>query len=271
MNMAKHRIIHLSDIHIGCTKNELKHFRRVIGSISKHYAGATVLITGDITDSATKGQMSRARKQLDRLAQTNPVLVVPGNHDYAWKGNVLRKSAWKNWVDMLGEPLGIKNQAPTKWMTPESSVARTDGLGIVKVGNIAFFGIDSGDPRGKVGSARGYISKGLARALKKQLADHKNMIRVAFLHHHPFTHGLFTGLTGTGRLMDALRSNCEILLFGHEHRLGLWWTWHNEIHLVAASHKSTAKVFGDHLMITVIEINKVGNKPPTFWHRLELV
>jgi len=43
------------------------------------------------------------------------------------------------------------------------------------------------------------------------------------------------------------------------------------IPLIVSSHKSTDRVLGGQLMVTVIEINNVGTKDAKFWHRLELL
>ena len=41
--------------------------------------------------------------------------------------------------------------------------------------------------------------------------------------------------------------------------------------LAVSSHKSTDRVLGDQLMITVIEIKSAGTAKPSFRHRLELL
>ncbi len=267
--MARQRIILLSDLHLQGRKTERDRMTRLVDAIAKNYPKSTVIVTGDLTDSATVAQMQEARAALDRLAVTNPVLVVPGNHDYAWKGNVIRDEGWKHWVQILGEPLGWPQKRPA-WMGVDCEPVGIDGLGVWTTPKCAFFGIDSGDPNDKVVSARGYISKNLADALRVSLQEYAGKTRIAFLHHHPFTDGLFTKLNGADRLMKALKENCELLLFGHEHEYGIWWN-KNGIPLIVSSHKSTDRVLGGQLMITVIEINHVGTPDAKLWHRLELL
>jgi len=77
-------------------------------------------------------------------------------------------------------------------------------------------------------------------------------------------------LNGSGRLLKALDGNCELTLFGHEHEYGIWWN-KGGVPLVVSSHKSTDRVLGGQLMITVIEIKNAGTANPSFWHRLELL
>jgi len=144
-----------------------------------------------------------------------------------------------------------------------------DGLGIWEDGPCIYFGIDSGDPNDEQISARGYISRGLAHALQEHLKKHADKTRVALLHHHPFTHGFFTELAGSERLMSALDGNCELLLFGHDHNYGIWRD-RNSIPLTVASHKSTDCLSGDCLMFTVIEIENAGTPGAAFHHRIEV-
>jgi predicted phosphodiesterase len=229
-----------------------------------------VLITGDIVDSATRKQMVEARTVIDRLAETNPVLIVPGNHDYAWMGNILRPDGWTNWVELLGEPLGWDRKGPG-WMTETRSPAGINGLGIWETEQCVYMGVDSGDPQDKAVSARGYISETLADGLRVSLEKYAyQKTRIVFLHHHPFADGLFVKLNGSEHLMAALENNCELVLFGHEHKYGIWRN-RRGIPLIVSSHKSTDRVLGGQLMITVIEITNVGTAEATLRHRLELL
>ena len=269
IKMAKHTIIHLSDLHIGRKKHEQDRTRVVFNYIAKSHPKIPVLITGDLTDSATKPQFIKTRKLLDKLAQTNPVLAVPGNHDYAWKGNFIRPLAWENWVTHLGSPLGW-NRPEKPWMENDHEPAGTSGLGVWQHGPYAYFGIDSGDPQDKQKSARGYISENLAKNLKKTLKKYRGKTRIAFLHHHPFTRGVFTRLHGADRLMKALKKDCELLLFGHEHEYGIWWD-DRDIPLIVSSHKTTNYMSKNCFMITIIEIKNAGTPQVSFKHRLEVM
>ena len=267
--MANQSIVHLSDLHIGLRAAETQRFKKITDLIAKHYQGAPVLITGDITDSATKSQMQSARKMLEDLSKTNPILAVPGNHDYAWKGNILRDSGWKDWVDHLGSPMGWKKDE-VHWMGVDFEPEGVDGLGVWKDESVVYFGIDSGDPNDRQISARGWISKKLANSLADSLQQYAGKTRIAFLHHHPFTEGFFTKLRGAKRLMESLKGNCELLLFGHNHEYGLWWN-DKGINLICSSHKSTDNISGDCLFMTIIDIQNAGTNIVSFKHRIEII
>jgi 3',5'-cyclic AMP phosphodiesterase CpdA len=267
--MSRKTIIHLSDLHISRRPKEGSQARKIIKAISLSWPGTPVLITGDIVNSATERQFKEARSLLDGLARTNPVLMVPGNHDYAWKGSILRSDGWDNWVETLGTPLGW-GRSDFPWMGVDHDPVGVDGLGVVKNGPCVYFGLDSGDPDDKEISARGYISKTLADALNACLLRYVGKTRVVFLHHHPFTEGVFTKLHGSQRLLNATRDNCELLLFGHKHDYGIWWDSRG-IPLIVSSHKSTNWVSGKCLMITMIDICRPGTSNVSFRHRLEVV
>jgi predicted phosphohydrolase len=254
---------------VGLRPLESQRVKKIFAWVANRYPGVPVLITGDLTDNATAAQMQATRKMLDDLAVTNPILTVPGNHDYAWKGNILRQKGWQNWVTHLGSPLGWgKNEV--HWMGVDHEPAGIDGLGVWKTNSVVYFGIDSGDPKDRQISARGWISKKLADGLADALKKYAGKTRVAMLHHHPFTEGFFTKLKGSKRLMGALRGNCELLLFGHEHEYGLWWNY-PDIGMICSSHKSTDNISGHCLFATVIDIAKAGTKNVSFKHRLEIL
>ncbi|MHC4623669.1 MAG: metallophosphoesterase family protein [Planctomycetota bacterium] len=265
-------IICLSDLHVGLRPKEAKRTKTLFDDIASSFAGVPVILTGDLTDSATKNQFIRTRNLLNHLARTNPVLAVPGNHDYAWKGNFRRPDGWKNWVKYLGPPLGW-NRKHVHWLGTEHEPKGVRGLGVWRDGKCVYFGIDSGDPDDKQISARGYISKPLADALRTSLDKYKTKTRIVVLHHHPFTAGIlatFTKLHGSRRLLAALKNRCELLLFGHEHEYGIWWS-ERGVPLIVSSHKSTDTLSGDCLMLTVIQIRKPATSEVSFRHRLEVL
>jgi len=264
----RQRFIHLSDLHIRDRAREFSRAVRITETIAGHYEGTPVLVTGDVTDSGDPDQMDCARSLLDLLAPTNPVLVVPGNHDYSWKGIVNQAGAWRQWVERLGSPLGFDGVPEKPWLTGDLP-GGVDGLGVLEVGDVAYFGVDSGDPTNRVHTARGYVSERLATRLKQELAARKGKCRVVFLHHHPFNDGPFMKLVGADGFLDAVRDNCEMVLFGHDHHLGVWRR-REGVPLMVASHKTTGTVFEHHLMINIIEASRGDDGEWSFWHRLEL-
>jgi 3',5'-cyclic-AMP phosphodiesterase len=266
--MANARFVHISDLHVGLSESEEVRSKRILDSIARNYAGVPVLITGDLTDSANLHQMQTVKRLLDILAATNPVLVVPGNHDYAWKGNFFLSNSVENWNKYLGYTLGQWPAGSRQWML-KSQGAPIDGLGIVVSGDLVFVGVDSGDPQNHERTARGYISSDLASILEKELDRHAGKNRVVFLHHHVFDNNLFMALEGAEGFLKAVGGRCEVLLFGHDHHIGIWRDWSGKIPFAYASHKSTDTVCGEQLMISIVEIEGIGSGARV-WQRLEL-
>ena len=264
--MAKYRLILLSDLHIGRTSKEFNNTNKIVNSIGTLYKGIPVIITGDLTHSATKGQFKKMRDILRTLAKTNPILTAPGNHDYAWYGLVLRQNGWENWVKYLSAPRGWGIDG-YYWMGKDYEPEGIEGLGVFKHGSCIYFGIDSGDPKDKENTARGYISTKLAKALKASLKEYEGKTRIVFLHHHPFDDKYFTALKGHQKLLKAVKNNCELLLFGHEHQYGIW-SDHKGVPLIVSSHKSSLPMSGACLMGTILEIDNVGTPQVSIHHRL---
>jgi len=267
--MTTNSLIHLSDLHIGRGKKENYRANKIFTEIAGSYPGDTVLITGDLTNSATKNQFKLMRELLDRLALTNPILVVPGNHDYAWKGVIFRRGSGQVWAEHLGYPLGWE-KPPTRWMGLLNEPEGVEGLGVWKDGPVVYFGVDSGDPTDKELTARGLISPKLAKTLATSLKKYQGKTRVVLVHHHPFMRGATMKMKGAKLFLNSLRNNCELLLFGHKHKYGLWWK-NDTILLTIASHKNTNVFSGDCMAITVIEIQNAGEPNVTFSHRLNMI
>jgi 3',5'-cyclic AMP phosphodiesterase CpdA len=264
--MARYTLILLSDLHIGNSEKELNNTNQIVKSIGKSYKGIPVIVTGDLTNSATKGQFKTMREILHELSKTNPILTAPGNHDYAWYGIIFRHNGWENWVKYLSSPLGWGTDE-YYWMGEDYEPVGIDGLGVFKHESCVYFGIDSGDPDDKENTARGYISTKLANALEQSLKKYEGKTRIAFLHHHPFDDRYFTALDGHEKLLKAVKNNCELLLFGHEHKYGIWWN-HKGVPLIVSSHKSSLPMSGSCLMGTIIEMDRVGTPEVSFGHKL---
>ena len=70
------RILQLSDTHFG---TERKPVVEAALDLARSLNPDLVVLSGDITQRARRGQFAAARKFIERLSL--PVLAVPGNHD----------------------------------------------------------------------------------------------------------------------------------------------------------------------------------------------
>jgi len=278
------KIIHLSDLHVG--KHDKRNWNKLVKHIRYFYPEYPVAVTGDITDAGSEKQFEEARDWLSDLADSNPVFVVPGNHDYAYKGFLPFHSAgtnFKKWYDYLGSPLGISHRTvvPNFWMPAEKNPL--EGYGRYQLDDYTMlFYVDSGDPERKAKCARGWISQHMANTLGQELLRFEAYTRIVLLHHHPFNKSVFTALDGSDMLMKVLNiAGCELLMFGHKHVAGSWVNTYppmdgvynpgRQIRCISASHSSTKRLSGQHGAITVIDIDDVGTKDVEFRPSLELV
>lgn len=72
------RIVHLSDLHFGTTRESL--VQALVDRLTQLRADL-IVVSGDLTQRATPGQFALARSFLDALQ--SPFVIVPGNHDIA--------------------------------------------------------------------------------------------------------------------------------------------------------------------------------------------
>lgn len=75
--MNRVRLVHLSDPHFGTVTDEVQ--SALLATLAD-LAPSLILLTGDITQRARKGEFRQAREFVHRLAPV-PVFAVPGNHD----------------------------------------------------------------------------------------------------------------------------------------------------------------------------------------------
>jgi 3',5'-cyclic AMP phosphodiesterase CpdA len=82
------RIVHISDLHFGTELPEIA--EGLLRDIDRHPANLLV-VSGDLTQRARRGQFAAARAFLDRIAL--PQVIVPGNHDIPLY-NVAARFGW---------------------------------------------------------------------------------------------------------------------------------------------------------------------------------
>lgn len=117
------RIIHLSDLHFGRTRDDL--LDPLVETVNG-LAADLVVISGDFTQRARTWQFEQARALLDRL--TAPTLSVPGNHDtpldnlivrFLWPWARYRRYIDRNlapvWEQDLTRVAGVNSVNPFAW------------------------------------------------------------------------------------------------------------------------------------------------------------
>lgn len=202
------KLIHLSDLHIG-HKECGERFRKIISNIGLRMQPAAehvVVVTGDLADNANKPeQREEAARSIEELGNLgHRVLVVPGNHDYGTGtvGNVryvrLFKERFYNDPDITYPKLDIIN-------------------------NTAFIGLDSTAEELNWHDrifAQGELGREQLTRLEKIINDPaiSKMIKVVYLHHHPFDFKIGRQLKDSRNLKIIIENRVDLLLFGHYHR-----------------------------------------------------
>ena len=75
-------LVHLSDLHFGrdCDLKMIDAVERIVPTLD----ASAVVVSGDLTQRARHGEFQAARRFLEQLGKSAPVLTLPGNHDVQW-------------------------------------------------------------------------------------------------------------------------------------------------------------------------------------------
>lgn len=191
------RILHISDLHFGPP-----FVPAVAGALLKtipSLAIDAIVVSGDITQRATRHQFEEARQFLDCLPAV-PLLVVPGNHDVA---------LWRVF-ERLFRPHALYREIISSDLNP-----------VLEVGNVMLVGLDSTAPRRSISNGR----------LDRHQLDYcaqtfrgvpEDIVRIVVAHHQfaPGHDRVFdVAMPGARRAIDCfVEQKVEMILGGHLHR-----------------------------------------------------
>lgn len=207
------RIVHLSDLHIGKSKNK-KRVARIFNWLknnrNKHRA-EVVVITGDIVDDGELWQYQDAGGLIDELRKDFRVLCAPGNHDYGKDGFTEDRKSMNRFKRILTGDIEFPHLERV-----------SDDLAVILLDSMEEE-MGTFDPLG----AQGSLGPDQIRNLDKMLCDlHEDPLNpkvVVALHHHPFFYNHFLKLRDDVALKDVVgrrvdgRPRVDALLFGHKH------------------------------------------------------
>lgn len=186
-------ILHLSDLHFGRTDPDLV---EPLLQAARAIAPDLVVVSGDLTQRARRGQFLEARLFLDRLP--GPQLVVPGNHDIPLDRVLTRLVAplrdYRRWIDAELEPAYVDDE-------------------------LAVYGLSSAHgltvQGGRINSAS------ISRACRWLRAAPPGAARVVVMHHPPVLPpgGRADKALSSARRRLAMLADCgtEAVLSGHLH------------------------------------------------------
>lgn len=210
-------IFHVSDLHFGKSKRRTARAKLLLRKIKQKFGlekggNRYLLITGDIVEHGRIWQYRNALKAL--LPFKENVRVVPGNHDYGFKGFIYARKCAKNFDEDLAKQLGIDHPYISKM--PYSEIIE-DG----EENKVLLIGLNSCSMTRSIWDiAKGDIGKEQQNSLDKILRKkaNKSIPKIVFLHHIPHrrARGIGMSLKDYKRLMTVVRDKVDALAFGHE-------------------------------------------------------
>jgi 3',5'-cyclic AMP phosphodiesterase CpdA len=167
-----------------------------------------VVVTGDLSNLSFPSELLRARQSLERLRLSpRDVTAIPGNHDvYVWEARRARHF----------------EHALSPYCLPDDAAAdAVPSFPFFRVrGRLAIVGSNSALPSPPP-LADGWLGRRQIQAVEQLLSALRGHFRVLLVHHPPLPHkhDILRGLRDRGALAAALlRTGCELVLHGHEHR-----------------------------------------------------
>lgn len=179
---ASFRFAFISDTHIGSPDGKAEEdLRRTVADINSRNDIAFVVLTGDITELGTNGEIKRAKQMLDSLKIK--WYIIPGNHDAGWS-----ESGGDAFIQTFGD----------------------DKFSFEYAG-IRFLGCASGP---YLRMSDGHVPRHALNWLDKELAKLKSNQPLVFLNHYPIDNSLDNWYEITDRLRQF---NTWVILCGHGH------------------------------------------------------
>ncbi|TMV94846.1 metallophosphoesterase [Thioclava sp. BHET1] len=185
------RIVHLSDLHFGRTLPALE--SPLVQNVNALGADL-IVISGDFTQRARRGQFSQARRFVESLDA--PVLSVPGNHDTPLDNIFVR----------FLRPFGRYKAAIDRNLEPDFDTDDLRAVGVNTVNRFAW--------------QRGKVSGHTVARLCEGFSDAQDKLCVAVMH-HPLEHGPDVDkklMGGADRALEGLNEcGADLVLSGHLH------------------------------------------------------
>lgn len=210
--MIQFTLLHLSDLHFG-RPVELAQIRAVERLVPT-LAPDAVILSGDTSQRSRHGEYQRGLAFLERMQETAPTLLVPGNHDVEW---------WKSPFGIFGTRVLYAKYR--KYFGEElTPVLRLPGL--VVAGALSAHGLAAGSMTWNQRdlTVKGHLpSSESARLAELFAAEPAGTVKVAVLHHNVLRGDLSQRMglahwASAQRRLDA--TGAEVVLCGHDHQEG---------------------------------------------------
>ena len=258
------RFLHLTDPHLSSLASVSPwalRGKRVLGFLSwwtkrRHHLNAATLarvthaaalegaemalVTGDLVHIGLPQELQQARTWLDTLAATQPVVLVPGNHD-CYRADAAQ-SIEQQWPRYLHGDAGI------------ASFPR-----LIICGDVSIIALSSAHPM-PWWSAGGRLGPEQLAALERLLEQSAGSFRCVMLHHAPLVEQAPArkALADAAELTALLRrAKVELVLHGHLH--------HNAVHVldertrIVVTAPASSAVASNPASYRVFEISRAGD------------
>lgn len=210
--MSESTLVHLSDLHFGRPVDlpQIRAVERLVPEL----APDAVVVAGDISQRGRHGEYQRGLAFLERMQETAPTLLVPGNHDVEW---------WKSPFGIFGRRVlyAKYRQYFGEDLTP---VLRLPGL--VVAGALSAHGLAVGSMTWNQRdlTVKGHLPKSETDRLAALFAaEPPDTVRVAVLHHNVLR-GDISQRMGLAHWASAQRrldaTGAHVVLCGHDHQEG---------------------------------------------------
>ena len=208
------KIAHISDLHfhkeIEKNKESLSLLEKVKDSYDIAHDEAYLLATGDIVDDGANSQYSNALLALTPFKEH--LLVVPGNHDYGFAGNIFSRDS----AMMFDNEFLPKLDINSKFMLKQPVVRLLDdgkGTKLLTVGLNSVL-----ETPIVLDFARGCIGTQQLDQLNTVLAkpEYKDIPKLVYLHHRPQKCLWFLEMVDAEDFMAVVnQNNVSVVAFGH--------------------------------------------------------
>ena len=202
-------LVHVSDPHFGrdCDLAMVDAVERIVPTLDP----SAVVVSGDLTQRARHGEFQAARRFLEQLSKSAPVLTLPGNHDVQWFESPFwilgRKRLYVKYRRWFGEEL-----TPTL-VIPGAIIATM----------LTSYGVcfPSMTPNLNDMAVKGHLPPGEVERVARLFADAPaDLARVVVVHHNVLR-GNISGRMGLSRWRTAqerlLQLAPDLILYGHDH------------------------------------------------------
>ena len=210
--MSEATLVHLSDLHFGRPVDLAQ--IRAVERLVPELAPDAVVVAGDISQRGRHGEYQRGLAFLERMRETAPTILVPGNHDVEW---------WKSPFGIFGRRVlyAKYRQYFGEELTP---VLRLPGLvvgGALSAHGLAF-GSMTWNQRDL--TVKGHLPTSETDRLAALFAaEPADTVKVAVLHHNVLRGDISQRMglahwTSAQRRLDA--TGAHVVLCGHDHQEG---------------------------------------------------